>query len=314
MADFSSQFLDFLKAYDSGAYADATSMAPDDPKAAEALEARKNQIYSTYKDKEALWESIPQAIRDRYPGRPLPQDIMDAAARGEIDTLRAMEYNASLKTAEEAREKVREAREEAKKWTDITTEAAFNVAVTAAVAGYAMETCHELARNRQLRDALHEKTGGKMSPEEKAAWLESRRRDRDAIKHDFFFNQPERALVHLLSLHSRGRIDDETFARDIAEVSKRLETGNRQEHLLHYLKLKPIQAKLSRLNPEDLEVLRKNITPYIPESERGKIMENIESRAAARAKRIQNVNEKPDELVRQKVHKRDYQNQNVRSL
>lgn len=316
MADFSSQFLDFLKAYNSGAYTEVTSITPSDPKAAAALEARKNEIYAQYKEKEAIWESVPLAIRDRYSGRPLPQDIMDAAARGEIDTLRALEYDASLKTAEQARERVQQAKEEAKQWTDVTTDAALGVVVAAAAAGYAMDTCHTLAANRQLRDTLLAQTGGShlMSPEEKNQWLASRQKDRDAIAKDWKENQPEKMLLHMLGLHNRGKSDPKTFARDIAELIQKIETKGRQHHLLEHLKNRRVQAKLRHLKPETLDILKKNILPHIPEKARKDILENIQKRTVEKNKKTQNVNEKPAERQRTKEPiQRQRENQNVRT-
>lgn len=320
MADFSSTFLDFLKAYDSSAYAEVTAMAPNDPKALEAFEARKNEIFAAWKDKEAVWESIPQAIRDRYPGRPVPQDIMDAATRGEIDTLRALEYDASLKTAQEAREKVERVREEAQKWQDVTAQVAVDVAVAAAVVGYTMETCHVLAAGRQTREDLLAKVGGdpkKLSEEDKKLWRKSREEGKHAVLRDVMQNMPERMLLRMLALHSRDKTDPKTFARDIAELVKRIENSGRQEKLLALLKKPRFKHQMKHYKPETLDILQKNVLPYIPKEAQELFLKHLEEvKDSKPIKKVQNVNERPAENEMQKalLARRSNQNENARTL
>ena len=317
MTEFSTTFLEFLKAYDSKAYGDVTGMAPTDPKALEAFEARKKEVFAAWKEKEAIWESVPQAIRDRYMGTRLPPDIFEAAERGEIATLRAMEYDASLKTAQEARAKVEEIRAEVKKWNDVACEAAVNVAVTAALVGYSMETCHVLAAGRQTREDLLAKVGGdpkKLSDEDIKIWRGSRKDGHKAVLKDIMKNMPERELLRQLTLYNRGKADPKTFARDIAELVKKIETSGRQDRLLRLLKKPRIKAHMKHYKPETLDIIKKNVLPYIPKEAQEEFLRNLEQTQAP-AKKVQNVNERPAEKEKQKtMARRGNQNENVRSL
>ena len=253
MVDFSGNFQEFLKRYNSDAY----QKIKDDKTPEEVL----NRIYNEYVSTFETWEKIPQILRDRY--GIVPQDIMDAASRGEIYTLREMEYDPSLKTAADARAQVDQKRYAMAE--DIVVPAAAAVFTAAVVAGYSAEAANELARNRQFRESLKERAAsGSLTPEEKTLWHQSREKDAETIKKDWIKNQPEKMLIHLFTKLNRHPERKDKYLSQIADLIQKIETENRQDKLLKYLERPIVQAKLSRFKPEILDLLNDSLLKNVP--------------------------------------------------
>lgn len=268
MVDFSAEFLQFLKAYaPESAYNDAIAEIPsggskEQEKLREALEARKNEIYSRYKDKQAIWASIPEQIRERFGGR-VPDEVMLAAEHGEIYTLREMEYNRSL-TVSEAREVVKE-KYNIKIPEDIVAPAAEALVLTALLSGYSENAAIGLARSRQVREQLRDKAlAGTMTAEEKKAWLESRKETKRIIEQDWAQTQPERLLIRLFAKYNNGKISKEELVAKAADLMQKIDTEGRKENLLKYMQKRPIQAKLAHFSIETLNILADKFARSVP--------------------------------------------------
>ncbi len=266
MSDFSASFMEFLKIYNPSAYDKANS---DGVKPEELA-----SIYNANIAKYEIWESIPAAIRNRYPGQPVPQDVWEAAQRGEIYTLREMEYDPEIKQVSEAREKVAQ---EYSMPADIVSDMAAATFVTALAAGYAMESCHQLALNRQHREDMLKNKPENMTDEEKDAWMKDwlavRQKDFNLIKKDWAEHQPEKLLMHLLSKHNRGRLtteETEKFPQMIEDLMQKIESpdNNRMQHLLNYIKTPRMQARIGRFNEETMDILTHTVLRKVPETER----------------------------------------------
>lgn len=255
MVDFSGEFKEFLKKYNSSALAKVEdSQTPPDV---------LNSIYNEYVRTFEVWEKLPQDLRDRYDI--VPQDIMDAAARGEIETLRALEYDRSLKTAEEAREKVEEAHERAAKFPDIVMPAAVAVFATAVIAGYSDQASHDLAAERQFSDEIWANAKGrKLTNEEIQLLHESRKRVHAIITKDWAEHQPEKLLVRTFAMLNRHPEKKEELMPRIADLIQKIETENRQGELLRYLNHPVVQSKLSRFSKETLDLMNASLLKNVP--------------------------------------------------
>jgi len=266
MADFSASFMEFLKIYNPSAYSKANS---DEVKPEELT-----SIYNANIAKYEIWETIPESIRNRYLGQQVPQDVWEAAQRGEVYTLREMEYHPEIKQVSEAREKVAE---EYSMPADIVTEAATGAFIAAVVSGYAQETSHQLALLRQQREYMLKNKPDNMTDAEKDAWmkewLEVRQKDFNVIKKDWAEHQPEKLLMHLLSKHNRGRLNaDETekFPQMVEDLMQKIESpdNNRMQNLLNYIKTPRMQARIGRFNKETLDILTHTVLRKVPEAEK----------------------------------------------
>lgn len=263
MADFSASFLEYLKIYNPSAYdkINADNVKPEE------LNALYNANISNYE----VWDSIPQAIRNRYPGMPVPQDVWDAAARGEIYTLREMEYHPEIKRVEEAREIVAEKHNMP---SDIVNDLAAAAFIAAVAAGYSHHASHHLALNRQTRESLSEKARtNTLSDEERKIWLDTRKSDIEIIKKDWAENQPEKMLMRLLSQYNRGKLSPEEmekFPQTVEDIMQKITSpdNNRMDKLLEYLKTPAMQAKIGRFKEETIEILAHTVLKKIPTAER----------------------------------------------
>lgn len=298
MSDFSSEFLEFLRTNYPTDYQKAT----DEKVKPEVL----NSIRSAHTAKFEIWEKVPTALRDRY-GGVVPQEVLEAAARGEQMVLREMEYHPEIKRVEDAREIVLEKSQEQAKVVGAVAEAAF---VAAVVAGYSEQAATELANNRQFRDSLKEKAlNHTLTLEERKAWMESREKDIKAIKQDWIENRPEKMLLHLLAKHNRQlqkqdvkSLDDAKLSKDsvipnavgmvlpkpkdglhqddivgqIADLVQKIESQGRQEHLLQYLQSKQAQAKISRFKPEVLDLFAHSVLPQVPNIDYKQVIHNMQ--------------------------------------
>ena len=271
MSDFSADFMEYLKIYNPSAYDKANS----DNIKPEELTA----IYNANAAKFEVWESIPAAIRNRYPGQPVPQDVMDAAARGEIYTLREMEYHPEIKRVDEAREKAAEEYGSALPELSSTTKeiAQFTIAtyIAARLAGYSAETCRELALHRMEREELMKDKPENMTKEENDAFIERlhaiKRKSLALMKKDLIENQPERYLMILLTKHDRGHLspeEKENFPQMVQDLMQRVESENRMQHLLGHIKTPIVQARIGRFNDETMEILKHTVLVKVPEQDK----------------------------------------------
>ncbi|MBQ8481256.1 MAG: hypothetical protein IJ532_01820 [Alphaproteobacteria bacterium] len=293
MSDFSASFLEYLKIYNPSDYDKVNSgkLKPEE----------LTGIYNANISKYEIWESIPETIRNRYLGQQIPQDVWEAAQRGEVYTLQEMERHPEIKRVEEAREKV------AEKYSmpaDIVSDAATGAFITAVVAGYAMETCHQLALHRQQREDMLKNKPENMTDEEKEAWmkqwLEVRQKDFNLIKKDWTEHQPEKLLMHLLAKYNRGRLNaDETekFPQMIDDLMRKIESpdNNRMQNLLDYIKTPRMQARIGRFNDETLNILTHTVLRKVPEAEKEQYL------AKDFSKRREELRNMPDSAKAQSV-------------
>lgn len=266
MADFSADFMEYLKIYNPTAYDKANT---DGIKPEELA-----SIYSANAAKFEVWDSIPAEIRNRYSGQPVPQDVWEAAARGEIYTLREMEYNRNIKQISEAREK---AAEDYGIPTDIVSDMATATFISALAAGYASETSYQLALNRQYREGMLEnRPDKKMNKKEYEEWLKNwlatREKDANAIIKDWKEHQPEKYLMHLLFKHNRGKLtisETKDFPQIVQDLMQRIEAvPDRMAQLLSYIKHPRMQARIGRFNEETMKILTHTVLRKVPEADR----------------------------------------------
>ena len=272
MVDFSATFKEFLKKYDSA----ALSKVESDGTPPDVL----NSIYSSYISKFETWEKLPPLLRDRYDV--VPQDIMEAAARGEIETLRAMEIDPTLRTAEEAQEKVERERRQRQKdieeavdacWPyhhhhipeDIILPAAAVAYTAAIVAGYSNRASHDMALESQIRNKIFEGAKGRnLTEEEHKQIIESHTRIRDIMVKDITEHQPERALIRMFCFLDRHPEKKDELLPKIADLVQKIETENRQGDLLKALQHPVYQAKLSRVKAETLDLMNSCLLKNVP--------------------------------------------------
>ena len=275
MGNFSGDFLDYLAAKGEG----------NDFYLAQSPDLKDEEIArltAKYSYKYEVWLSVPGIIRQRY-GNDVPQEILDAAARGEVQTLREMEQHPEIKRVEDARAAV------AEKYSmpaDIINDMAAAVFIAAASAGYSLHAAHELAQQRQFRESLRDKAlNNTMTDEEKQAWRESRIKTRDIIKKDLMENQPEKYLLHLLAKYNRGHISKDDLMPQVADLVQRIETNGRQDKLLNLLKNQRVSRRMQHFKPETLDILSSSVLAKVPQDER----DNILSRIPRKAKIFENM-------------------------
>ena len=271
-------------------------------KAMEEIELKIKTIANEHQHFYEIWEKVPEALRIRYAGR-VPQDVMDAAARDEILTLREMEYHPEIKRAEDARAAVRE------KYgvpAEIVNDTAAMVFLAAVAAGYSEHASTRLALQRQHRDGLlNEKAAiladQNLSDAEKKEklkdwlenkWFKSKEESIKTIKEDRIKNQPEKHLIHLLAQYSRkmfkldkslkaGKIDQKTYEEmsenykkelmpQVADMVQKIETNGRQDKLLEHLKRHP--ALIRHLRDEARDILANSVLKDVPEAEKEKYL------------------------------------------
>lgn len=294
MVEISAQYMEFLKANYSGIAGRLDTLMQESPsgstpeekqKSAEKIQEEFNSLANDSErvHKYQIWEKVPPILRDRYNGQ-VPQEVLDAAERDEIYTLRVMEYHPEIKRVEEAREIAEDAQNSIP--SAIANTAAAALFVSAIAAGYSKTASTELAAQRLERDNLlaQKEANPNMSEEEKAAWmkawLSSRQKTADTIKKDWNETQPEKLLVHLLGKFNAGKLNKEELMPQIADLIQKIDTGNRQDKLLEYLKTTPAKAKLGRFKDETLEILANSVLVKIPEAERAQFMKhNIKQKA-----------------------------------
>ncbi|MBQ8672185.1 MAG: hypothetical protein IJ525_06670 [Alphaproteobacteria bacterium] len=277
MGNFSGDFLDYLAAKGEG----------NDFYLAQSPDLKDEEIArltAKYSYKYEVWLSVPGIIRQRY-GNDVPQEILDAAARGEVQTLREMEQHPEIKRVEDARAAV------AEKYSmpaDIINDMAAAVFIAAASAGYSLHAAHELAQQRQFRESLRDKAlNNTMTDEEKQAWRESRIKTRDIIKKDLMENQPEKYLLHLLAKYNRGHISKDDLMPQVADLVQRIETNGRQDKLLNLLKNQRVSRRMQHFKPETLDILSSSVLAKVPQDER----DNILSRIPRKAKIFENMSD-----------------------
>ncbi len=277
MGNFSGDFLDYLAAKGEG----------NDFYLAQSPDLKDEEIArltAKYSYKYEVWLSVPGIIRQRY-GNDVPQEILDAAARGEVQTLREMEQHPEIKRVEDARAAV------AEKYSmpsDIINDMAAAVFIAAASAGYSLHAAHELAQQRQFRESLRDKAlNNTMTDEEKQAWRESRIKTRDIIKKDLMENQPEKYLLHLLAKYNRGHISKDELMPQVADLVQRIETNGRQDKLLDLLKEQRVSRRMRHFKPETLDILAGSVLAKVPQEDR----DNILSRIPRKAKIFENMSD-----------------------
>ncbi|MBR3501575.1 MAG: hypothetical protein IKO06_01580 [Alphaproteobacteria bacterium] len=277
MGNFSGDFLDYLAAKGEGT--DFYLAQSPDLKDEEIA-----RLTAKYSYKYEVWLSVPGIIRQRY-GNDVPQEILDAAARGEVQTLREMEQHPEIKRVEDARAAV------AEKYSmpaDIINDMAAAVFIAAASAGYSLHAAHELAQQRQFRESLRDKAlNNTMTDEEKQAWRESRIKTRDIIKKDLMENQPEKYLLHLLAKYNRGHISKDELMPQVADLVQRIETNGRQDKLLDLLKEQRVSRRMRHFKPETLDILAGSVLAKVPQEDR----DNILSRIPRKAKIFENMSD-----------------------
>lgn len=259
MVEFSDKFKEFLKKYNST----AAAQVEDGNTPQDVL----NSIYAEYADTFHTWEKLPQVLQDRYDI--VPQDIMDAAARGEIDTLRRLEIDRSIKTADDARKAVEKDKEEHSDDPiiprDIIVPIAAVAFTSALAAGYSQQSSHELALESQLRDRIFKNAEGRpLTAEEHKLIVESHGRVRDIIAKDMAEHQPEKMLIHLFGILNRHPEKKEEFLPKIADLIQKIETDNRQGELLRYLHHPAAQTKISRFSTEMLDLMNSCLLKNVP--------------------------------------------------
>ena len=269
MGNFSGDFLDYLAAKGEG----------NDFYLAQSPDLKDEEIArltAKYSYKYEVWLSVPGIIRQRY-GNDVPQEILDAAARGEVQTLREMEQHPEIKRVEDARAAV------AEKYSmpaDIINDMAAAVFIAAASAGYSLHAAHELAQQRQFRESLRDKAlNNTMTDEEKQAWRESRIKTRDIIKKDLMENQPEKYLLHLLAKYNRGHISKDELMPQVADLVQRIETNGRQDKLLDLLKEQRVSRRMRHFKPETLDILAGSVLAKVPQEDRDNILSRIPRKA-----------------------------------
>ena len=258
MVDFSASFKEFLKKYNSTALA----KVEDGNTPPDVL----NSIYAEYADTFHTWEKLPVVLRDRYDI--VPQDIMDAAAMGEIETLKKMENDRTLKTAEDARTKVEEEKMGNSKSVipeDIIAPIAATAFMAAVAEGYSQQASHGLALESQVRDEIWRKAKGRnLTKEESKLIAESRMRTRNIIAKDWAEHQPEKMLIHMFSHLNRNPDKKDELLPKLADLIQKIETEGRQAELLRILQHPASQAKISRFSKETLDLMNSALLKNVP--------------------------------------------------
>ena len=218
------------------------------------------RIYNDYSDTFKIWMKIPSVIRDTFDGK-VPQEIMYLAATGKEQILR--DIAAGRKPPKPEEENMLPPLPTPEK---VMAAELFAVALAA---GYSQQASYELSAHRLFRDSLRDKAvAGVLNETERKAWLQSRQDDADTIKKDWGNCQHEKMLIHLFGKYNQGKIDKDAFLPQVVDLMHKIEASNHREHLLAYLKTRPIQAKLAHFKEDVLDTLSQTILHDIPVSER----------------------------------------------
>lgn len=254
MNGFDDDFLEFLRTNHPTDYILACSddVKPD----------KLSRIFDEHKDTFHIWIKVPYAIRAAFGGK-VPQEIMYLAATGKEQVLREIASGRKPPKPEEEKARLLPPPPSPE---EVMAGALF---MEAMIAGYSRQAAYELSAHRLLRDALKEKAlTGTMNHLEREAWRQSRREDILTIKKDWNHTCPEKLLIHLFSKYNRGKINKDEFLPQITDLMQKIETSDRREHLLAYLKTKPLQAKLAHFREDVLDILSQTVLHDIPPSER----------------------------------------------
>lgn len=266
----------------------------------------KSECISTYN----AYEKIPLAIRTRYSGTKVPEDVMEAAKRDEVLTLREMELHPEIQRAEDARASVRE------KYgipPEIVSDAAGLAFLSAVAAGYSEHASARMALLHQQREDLLKKkdmvlANDNLSQAEKdkffkdwlyKEWIPNKEENLKIATQDRAERMPEKHLIRLLHLYSHGKIDKEELMPQVADLIQKINTNGRQEHFLEYLKQKPIQIKIAHFSKEAVDILANSALQDVPED----VKEQVFSRYNKRHKRAKIDEDAPAERKAQTVAK-----------
>ena len=286
MVEVTPQYMEFLKANYSGIATRLETLLGENPAGSTPDEITKSkakieeEIRQLANDSErthkyGIWQKVPPILRDRYHGQ-VPAEVMEAAERDEIQTLRIMEYHPEVKQVQQARQIAEE--EQTKVSTAVAGTAAAVVLASALAAGYSKSASAELANQRLARDTLlaSKAANPNMSEAEKdlwmRAWLQTRQDTVDTIKKDWRETQPEKLLINLLGKFNTGKIGKEELLPQVADLIQQINTDGRQGNLLEYLKTKPIQAKIGHFNEDTLSILANSVLTKFPDAERAQLM------------------------------------------
>lgn len=252
MNGFDDDFLEFLRTNHPTDYILACS---DDVKP-ESL----RRIYNDYSKYFSAWIKVPESIRNTFGGR-VPDEIIRLAAMGKDYILKEIAAGKQPLKPED-----RELPPPPPQPEDILAAPVFAVAVAQ---GYSHEAAYELSLHSLVRKALQERAAnGILNDKEKELWRQSREADKATIKKDWCNHQPEKMLLHLFAQYNRGKIDKDDFLPQVVDLMQKIETTNHRDHLLAYLKTKPVQAKLAHFKEDVLDTLSQTILHDIPLSER----------------------------------------------
>lgn len=239
MNGFDDEFMEFLRTNHPTDYLKAC----DNDVKPETL----SRIFSDYSSYFSTWVKVPQSIRDAFQGK-LPVEIMELAAQGKIDDLRRIEAH---KPPEDKSVYIPPAPEEV-----MATE----IFAAAFLAGYSEAAAYTLAQNHLFRESLREKAlAGTLTEEEKRSWRLSRESDKKTIEKDWNEVQPEKMLIHLYAKFNRGHIKEDELMPRVVALMQKIEEHHRHEHLLAYIKSRPIQRKLAHFREEVLASLSQTV-------------------------------------------------------
>lgn len=242
MAGFSDDFLEFLKKNYPDVFLRAT--------ASNVSDATVTSIMSRYAGRYEIWKEIPEWIKSQNNGR-IPSEVLN----GNI-------------TVKDYIEKESHKNEETVKQTN----EALSFGVSLLALGYAAETVATLTENHTQREQLlAEAGGGRLSKEQFASWLESRRSDVEAIRNDYKTYQPEKYAMHLARKLSRAKkryarmgdgSDREGLALEIKaleaeflKTARRLNGRSSRQNMVDYLRGQSQQAAMRHMHPEVLQLL-----------------------------------------------------------
>ena len=239
MADFSEDFLRFLKANFPDDYLRATSAdLPDDVK--QSIMSRQEGHYK-------VWSHIPEWIKNEYADR-LPREVLYG--------------NVAVKEfVEKEEDRFLEQEEE--------TKALMKYSASMLALGYAVETASVLAENHVKRlELMKQAQGGKLSETALAEWLKTRESDENAILTDWKTHQREKYLVHLLKEINRNDkrmqkaetengkavfgMKKSALDRELRGLINECSSKNDKEKLINYLRGKSQQGAMRHISPEIL--------------------------------------------------------------
>jgi len=246
MVNFPDGFLRFLEVNFPDAFRRASS--------ADITEASANSLLSRYGHRFQIWKEVPDWIKNNHGDR-IPSEVLN----GNI-TVRDYVEQEKIKNTEQEKQN-----------DDMMS---FGVSMLAL--GYAADTVATLTQNHAEREQLlaeakDGKLTRKLNPEQFEKWLDTRRRDIEAIRKDWQEHQPEKYILHLAKELSRARkrldrTDDAETREDISlnisllekefsKASRRLNNRGSRQVMVDYLRGQPQQAALRHMDPEVLQLL-----------------------------------------------------------